>query len=276
MSARVSIESSTQGARRGPGRGRARYDELALLLEGRIIGGIYAPGERLPSESELCAEFNLSRVTVRKSVAVLVAAGLVVTRHGQGTFVADPLPRQVASARLPGPTYMGFIDDLRIEGLVAPMKVLDRKEVRPDQDTAERLGIARTEQVVRFRWVRSNEGIPLAYGIDHVTAEVGQRITLSEARSCPSLLDAFERAGTWPTENIQNLTAALASPDVARNLDVDAGSPVVQINGVSFDRGAMPFDAYRLWLSPDYRLQLRFIRVAEPRSNQSRTGDGAR
>lgn len=246
------------------GRGRARYDELALLLEGRIVGGVLAPGERLPSEAELCAEFNLSRVTVRKSLAVLSASGLVRTRHGRGTFVADPLPRRASATRSLGPTYMAFIDDLKVEGLVAPMKVLDRRELRAGPEIADRLGIAPDDRVVRFRWVRSSENVAVAYGIDHVTFEVGRRITLAGARSSPSLVDAFERAGTWPTENIQSLTPVLALPDVARRLRVDAGSPVAQIDGVGLDRAGDPFESYRLWLSPSYRLQLRFIRVADP------------
>jgi GntR family transcriptional regulator len=257
-------DTSASAPRHRPGRGRTRYDELALLLEGRIVGGILTPGERLPSEAELCAEFNLSRVTVRKSLAVLAAAGLVHTRHGQGTFVADPLPRRVAAARSLGPTYMGFIDDLKIEGLLAPMTVLDRKELQPDPDTVDRLGIAPTERVVRFRWVRSHQNTTVAYGIDHVTADIGGRMTLDDVRTCPSLVEAFERAGAFPTENIQSLTPVLANDDVARRLRVDVASPVVQIDGVGLDRHGAPFESYRLWLAPGYHLQLRFIRIAKP------------
>jgi DNA-binding GntR family transcriptional regulator len=202
-------------------------------------------------------------VTVRKSLAILAASGLVHTRHGRGTYVADPLPRRVSAARSLGPTYMGFIDDLKIEGLLAPMRVLDRREQRAGPEIADRLGVSSDDRVVRFRWIRASNKLTVAYGIDHVTFEVGRCITLADARSSPSLVDAFERAGTWPTESIQSLTPVLASPDVARRLGVDARSPVAQIDGVGLDRAGEPFETYRLWLSPGYRLQLRFIRVAD-------------
>lgn len=257
----VTLATAPAGRMR-PGRGRTRYDELALLLEGRIVGGTLAPGERLPSEAQLCAEFSLSRVTVRKSLATLAAAGLVRTHHGQGTFVADPLPRRVATSRSLGPMYMGFIDDLKIEGLMAPMTVLDRTELRPDLDTAERLGIARSQRVVRFRWVRVHEGITVAYGIDHVIPEVGRQMSLADAQESPSLVDALERAGAWPTENIQSLTPVLATAGVAQRLHVDPGSPVVQIDGIGLDHDGAPIECYSLWLAPSYRLQLRFIRLA--------------
>ena len=263
MSASASSFAGSHAHEGRPGRGRARYDDLALLLEGRIVGGIVSPGERLPSEAALCAEFNLSRVTVRKSLAILAASGLVHTRHGRGTYVADPLPRRVSAARSLGPTYMAFIDDLKVEGLLAPMRVLDRKEQRAGPAIADRLGVSPDDPVVRFRWVRASNTATVAYGIDHITLEVGRRITLADARASPSLVDAFERAGTWPTENIQSLTPVLASPDVARRLRVDVGSPVAQIDGVGLDRAGDPFETYQLWLSPGYRLQLRFIRVAD-------------
>jgi DNA-binding GntR family transcriptional regulator len=159
---------------------------------------------------------------------------------------------------------MGFIDDLKLEGLLAPMTVLDRKVVRPDSDTAHRLGISPRARVVRFRWVRSIDRSTVAYGIDDVTEELGRRITLADVQSRTSLVDTFEHAGVWPAENIQTLTPVLASADVARRLHVDVGSPVAQIDGVGLDRDGSPFEAYRLWLSPGYRMQQRFIRVTNP------------
>ena len=48
------------------------------------------PGAQLPSESQLMAEYDVSRVTARRALGVLVTDGLVVAEHGRGRFVRRP------------------------------------------------------------------------------------------------------------------------------------------------------------------------------------------
>ncbi len=68
-------------------------DQVRLLLrQGRLV-----PGDRLPSERELCERFGVSRVTVREALRVLEAGGLVDIRVGArgGAFVTSPDPRKL-------------------------------------------------------------------------------------------------------------------------------------------------------------------------------------
>ena len=67
----------------------AQYERLAGTLRDRIAAGIYARGDKLPSEMELMDESGLSRSTVRHALKVLVDEGLVRTERGRGAFVAD-------------------------------------------------------------------------------------------------------------------------------------------------------------------------------------------
>ena len=66
-----------------------QYERLAGMLRDRIASGIYARGDKLPSEMELMDESGLSRSTVRHALKVLVDEGLVRTERGRGAFVAD-------------------------------------------------------------------------------------------------------------------------------------------------------------------------------------------
>src|SRR5262249_17884806 len=81
--------------------------EVAATLRGRIAHGEFRPGMRLPSERALAARLNVSRVTGVRALARLRLGGLVVTRHGSGTFVAstDRLLDTIASrpVRTPHP-----------------------------------------------------------------------------------------------------------------------------------------------------------------------------
>jgi len=67
-----------------------KYQQIADRLRAQIANGALVPGERLPSEPDLAAEYEASRNTVRLAIALLINQGLVVSRQGLGTFVVEP------------------------------------------------------------------------------------------------------------------------------------------------------------------------------------------
>lgn len=67
-----------------------KYQQIADELRGQISSGALAPGQRLPSEPDLAAQYDASRNTVRLAIALLTNQGLVVSRQGLGTFVHEP------------------------------------------------------------------------------------------------------------------------------------------------------------------------------------------
>jgi GntR family transcriptional repressor for pyruvate dehydrogenase complex len=60
-----------------------------MQLKNQLMEGVWKVGEKLPSESELCVSFGVSRVTVRAAIQQLEILGLVETRHGGGNFVRE-------------------------------------------------------------------------------------------------------------------------------------------------------------------------------------------
>jgi len=64
-----------------------KYKELRETLRSAIVAGTFAPGDRLPSEHELAAKYNVSRPTVREAIRSLVQDGILECFQGKGTFV---------------------------------------------------------------------------------------------------------------------------------------------------------------------------------------------
>lgn len=62
-------------------------NQVFEILRDRISSGELSPGDKLPSESELAKQFNISRMSVRMALQKLAAIGLVVTVNGGGTYV---------------------------------------------------------------------------------------------------------------------------------------------------------------------------------------------
>ncbi|HNO31451.1 MAG TPA: GntR family transcriptional regulator [Anaerolineales bacterium] len=62
-------------------------NQVDEILLGRIRSGTYAPGSRIPSESELSEEMGVSRATIRTTLAKLATSGLIIRKQGDGTYV---------------------------------------------------------------------------------------------------------------------------------------------------------------------------------------------
>lgn len=72
-------------------RQRRLADDIVAQLEAMILEGTFKVGERLPAERALAEQFGVSRPSLREAIQKLVAKGLLVSRHGGGTFVAETL-----------------------------------------------------------------------------------------------------------------------------------------------------------------------------------------
>jgi DNA-binding GntR family transcriptional regulator len=63
------------------------YAQLVRILQGQIAAGVFRPGDRLPSEAQLCERYGVSPMTVRRVINILADQGVVITEQGRGTFV---------------------------------------------------------------------------------------------------------------------------------------------------------------------------------------------
>ncbi|MBP1933881.1 FadR/GntR family transcriptional regulator [Ammoniphilus resinae] len=68
---------------------RRLFEEIIVAIEQYIREENIQPGERLPSENELAAIFNVSKTAVREAMSVLNANGIIETRPGAGIFLKD-------------------------------------------------------------------------------------------------------------------------------------------------------------------------------------------
>jgi len=190
-----------------------RYQEIAQTLRDRVRAE--APGAVLPSESELSAEFDVSRVTVRRALETLRDEGLVESRQGFGWMVAAAPVQQ----------RLGRLDTIESQleegGLRTERQILEFAFVKAPAHVAARLGAA---QVLRVKRLNLADGAPFAVVTVWCTAEAGQHLSRRDVERKPF----YELLGVQLRGAVQTIGAAAAGATEAELLQVPIGSPVLR------------------------------------------------
>ena len=113
--------------------GIPKYIQLAKILRDKILAQEYRPEEQIPTEADLCKEYNVSRITVREAINKLVQENFLDRRQGRGTYVVhQKLRRNIAKV-------YSFSSDMRQLGLRPSSRVLSITREQADSAVAEKL-----------------------------------------------------------------------------------------------------------------------------------------
>lgn len=121
-----------------------------------IDDGGYRPGDRLPSERELCERIGVSRTALRSAIAVLVSRGVLESRQGSGTYLRPAKPVNVFQN-----TY-SFSSVVRAAGLVPSSRTIYAKTVSADSVAARELAVEEGSPLFELQRVRSAGGEPVS------------------------------------------------------------------------------------------------------------------
>lgn len=119
-------------------------DEVYLQISKNILTGVWKEGDKLPSESELCQLFNVSRVSIRSAFSKLKGQHLIITRQGLGSFVANPLSARLAGNAMPVmdislPEYIDILEFRQAIEFKAIDLVIERADAEDIKDIRDAL-----------------------------------------------------------------------------------------------------------------------------------------
>lgn len=183
-----------------------------------------APGQQFPTEQALCAEFGVSRETIREALRVLEEDGLISRHPGRGSFVLHP-PRQRSERRLTGP-----VEDFSELHFDTEARVLDAGAIVATGELREAMQLSANDSpLYRISRLRTFEGQPLALHDAFLPPELGGKVAALDLRRTSILHELQVTLGMRCAEEYQRIEAVSADAPLARLLDVMLGAPLLQI-----------------------------------------------
>jgi GntR family transcriptional regulator, N-acetylglucosamine utilization regulator len=212
------------------------HSQLRSAIDRKIESGEWTPESQVPSERELCEQFQVSRITVRQALHQLVTDGRLIRIHGRGTYVAtSPLKKQL----LP---LVGFSEDMAARGQRPGARVLRFESANASLAVAQALRLAAGESVLVLRRLRLANGRPMALETVYLPEQLLPGL-LDESLEDRSLYQLLRQKYTIrPARAVQQWQAVPCPGADAKLLDVRKGSPVLQIQRTTFDSEGRPFE----------------------------------
>ena len=221
------------------------YQQLYELLEGRIRSGEWKPGDMIPAETELISRYEVSRITVRKVLDMLVTEGLLVRQRGRGSFVAQ--------AKLEHGTtrIVSFTDDMRQRGLTPGTKIIFMGLVPAPRAIAEALAVPEGEELARIDRLRLADGVPMCVEESFLIHRHLPGILQHDLAS--NSLREIKQASygiRWSRAR-QTIQAVPAPAEVARLLSIRTGAPLLYFERVTYSQDAVAMEYLKIYYRAD-------------------------
>lgn len=234
-------EDSGRGGLKLPG-----YQQVYLTLRDWIYAGSFPAGAQLPTETELCATFAVSRVTVRKAIDLLAGDGLVSRQQGRGTFVTE----RASDAPLTGEMEQ-LLKRLTALGGKTQLSNVKSEVIAADDEMATDLGLERGDKVQCVSHLRHTKGELTGSVRVYIPVDLGLSFSRNDLKS-GSMLVALEEKGIEIQAADQLIGATLATFDQGKVLGVPVGTPLVRLRVVAFDAAYRPVLSMTALYRADY------------------------
>lgn len=231
------------------------YLQLKEVLRSYILDGTYAPHSKLPSENELIKQYKVSRITVRQALRDLQKEGLIFSIQGKGSFVTKPKAVQDLTR------LQGFGEAMSRHGLETYSKVISIKRLLADKSVAAALNLDKGQDVFEFKRIRYLNRSPVSLDISYFDLSIGERLQKEDLVS-RDIFEILENNFGLALESADlTIEATIADDEKAALLKVEANSPLLRLERLTFSRGHVPVDfEYLYYIGDFYKYRLRVER----------------
>jgi GntR family transcriptional regulator len=234
------------------------YYQLKCALMKAIEAGEWQPDQQLPNELQLAEQYGISKITVRQALQGLADMGYIRREHGRGTFVCklklDQGPRELTS----------FSEEIRRHRLTPTSRVVESMVQKAEGRVAESLGAG---QVFMLKRLRMADGEPMGLQTAHIPLNLVPGLEKENLENVSLYHILQSRYGLYPARARETYFAVKAKPPVARLLGIPSGSPVFDVERITYQTNGKPFEFVQSYMRGDrYNVILDLLATRVPQA----------
>lgn len=218
--------------------GIPRYIQAREAIHAQIQAGELQPGNKLPSEDQLAAQFGVSRMTIRKSLDDLIAAGLIYRRHGVGTFISQ------STVQRDHTKLTDFFESCRLNGRTPEARLLKKEILPANEKMAEALGLIPGDLLIRLATLRLIEQTPITYHDAYLPVKLFPDLVDADAESLglesQHVWQLIEKQGFNAANVVERLEAQISDEAIASMLSMSAGGAILYGERVLYSDDGTP------------------------------------
>ena len=217
------------------------YKQLAEIYRRQIEMGELLPGDTFPTEEKLIQTYQISRVTVRKAIMLLVDEGLLIRQSGKGTFINNKKIEENMES------LQGFAELMSLEYPEQYMLVDQFKTIPATRKAARNLNTPVDQSIQYIKRYHLIQSKPIAYVEIYLPDEIGSLMTAEEIVNTPiyTLIDQKTDIEIWRAT--QTIRAISADREIAESLQIPVNSPILYIERVTYSTQNKPIEYIQLY-----------------------------
>ncbi|GAA5350138.1 GntR family transcriptional regulator [Streptococcus uberis] len=213
------------------------YIKIHDAIKKDIDEGVWLIGDRLPSERDLADHFEVSRMTLRQAVTLLVEEGILERRVGSGTYVASHRVRD----KMRGTT--SFTEIVHSQGKTPSSKLISYQRQLASDTEIKELQLEPSDFVIRMERIRYADNIPLVFEVASIPEKFIKDMKRDEITE--HFFKTLVSHGFEIGKSRQTIYAKTASERVASYLSVSRGHAILALTQVSYFSNGNPFEYVR-------------------------------
>ena len=210
------------------------YIRIDDALKKKIADGFWEIGQRLPSERDLADDYEVSRMTLRQAITLLVEEGILERRVGSGTYVASHRVQE----KMRGTT--SFTEIVRSQGKTPSSQLISYQRKPANETEIEQLQLKASDYVVRMERVRYADNVPLVFEVASIPEKLIREFKREDITE--HFFQTLTDNGYEIGKSQQTIYAKNASERVANYLKVPKNHAVLALTQVSYFTDGRPFE----------------------------------
>jgi DNA-binding GntR family transcriptional regulator len=211
-------------------------EQVNRIIRDRIQEGMYPPGGRLPSETDLAIEFGISRATLRLAIAPLVSDGVLLRKQGDGTYVN----KRGWEVTFKLDRFWSFVRLIQETGHEPEVRMLRTAYRLVTEEEGILLEIPLTSQVLVIERLFFSESCPVIYSTNVVPAALFDELT-SDFETISSIYDFLhQHAGQEIYYSTTDISAQIPNEEIAAALQLPPCASILKFTDVFYNRHEQP------------------------------------